>query len=54
MIVIRALGLYVFAIPFSQQCWGIVLLDVLAVCQEFHEHCKFARSINVTFYGFPF
>jgi hypothetical protein len=22
---------------------------VLAVCQEFHEHCQFERSLNATF-----
>lgn len=38
-----------FSLPFFQHCWSIVHLNVLAVCQEFHEHCKFAMSLNATF-----
>ena len=28
---------------------NIVRNDILAVCQEFHEHCQFERSLNATF-----
>jgi hypothetical protein len=38
-----------FSLAFFQQCWDIVHNDILAVCQEFHEHCQFERSLNATF-----
>ena len=38
-----------FSLAFFQQCWSVVRNDVLAVCQEFHEHCQFERSLNATF-----
>ena len=28
-----------FSLAFFQNCWSIVHNDILAVCQEFHEHC---------------
>jgi hypothetical protein len=38
-----------FSLAFFQNCWSIVHNDILAVCQEFHEHCQFERSLNATF-----
>uniref|UniRef100_A0A2N9FJQ0 Reverse transcriptase zinc-binding domain-containing protein n=1 Tax=Fagus sylvatica TaxID=28930 RepID=A0A2N9FJQ0_FAGSY len=38
-----------FSLAFFQQCWSVVRDEVLAVCQEFHEHCHFERSLNATF-----
>ena len=38
-----------FSLAFFQNCWSIVHNDILAVCQEFHEHCQFERSLNTTF-----
>uniref|UniRef100_A0A2N9F7Q3 Reverse transcriptase domain-containing protein n=1 Tax=Fagus sylvatica TaxID=28930 RepID=A0A2N9F7Q3_FAGSY len=38
-----------FSLAFFQQCWSVVRSKVLAVCQEFHEHCHFERSLNATF-----
>uniref|UniRef100_A0A2N9E7V6 Reverse transcriptase domain-containing protein n=1 Tax=Fagus sylvatica TaxID=28930 RepID=A0A2N9E7V6_FAGSY len=38
-----------FSLAFFQHCWSIVRNDILAVCQEFHEHCQFERSLNATF-----
>ena len=38
-----------FSLAFFQQCWSVVRDEVLAVCQEFQEHCHFERSLNATF-----
>uniref|UniRef100_A0A2N9EHP5 Reverse transcriptase domain-containing protein n=1 Tax=Fagus sylvatica TaxID=28930 RepID=A0A2N9EHP5_FAGSY len=38
-----------FSLAFFQHCWSVVRNDVLAVCNEFHEHCQFERSLNATF-----
>jgi hypothetical protein len=38
-----------FSLAFFQHCWSVVRTDVLAVCNEFHEHCQFERSLNATF-----
>jgi hypothetical protein len=38
-----------FSLAFFQQCWSVVRDEVLVVCQEFHEHCHFERSLNATF-----
>ena len=38
-----------FSLAFFQNCWSVVHNDILAVCQEFHEHCQFERSLNTTF-----
>uniref|UniRef100_A0A2N9H333 Reverse transcriptase domain-containing protein n=1 Tax=Fagus sylvatica TaxID=28930 RepID=A0A2N9H333_FAGSY len=38
-----------FSLAFFQHCWSVVRDEVLAVCQEFHEHCHFERSLNATF-----
>ena len=45
----KALGLDGFSLAFFQHCWSSVRNDILAVCQEFHEHCQFERSPNATF-----
>jgi hypothetical protein len=38
-----------FSLAFFQQCWSVVRSEVVAVCQDFHEHCQFERSLNTTF-----
>jgi hypothetical protein len=38
-----------FLLAFFQKCWSVVRGEVLAVCQEFHEHCYFERSLNANF-----
>ena len=38
-----------FSLAIFQQCWSVVRGEVLAVCQKFHEHCHFERSLNATF-----
>uniref|UniRef100_A0A2N9FU80 Reverse transcriptase domain-containing protein n=1 Tax=Fagus sylvatica TaxID=28930 RepID=A0A2N9FU80_FAGSY len=38
-----------FSLAFFQSCWSVVRSDVLGVCQEFHGHCQFERSLNATF-----
>ena len=38
-----------FSLAFFQHCRSIVRNDIMAVCQEFHEHCQFERSLNATF-----
>jgi hypothetical protein len=45
----KALGPDGFSLAFFQKCWSVVRDEVLAVCQEFHEHCHFERSLNATF-----
>ena len=38
-----------FSIAFFHHCWRVVERDVLAVFEEFHQHCKFEKSLNATF-----
>jgi hypothetical protein len=38
-----------FSLAFFQQCWSVVGSEVVAVCQDFHEHGHFERSLNATF-----
>ena len=38
-----------FSMAFFHQCWRVVERDVLAVFDEFHQHCKFEKSLNATF-----
>lgn len=38
-----------FPLAFSQYCWSAVKHDVFMVCQEFHDHYFFERSLNATF-----
>ena len=46
----KALGPDGFSLAFFfQNCWSIMRVELLAVCQEFHKHCKFERSLNATF-----
>ena len=34
---------------FFHHCWRVVKRDVLAVFEEFFQHCKFEKSLNATF-----
>ena len=34
---------------FFHHCWRVVESDVLAVFEEFFQHCKFEKSLNATF-----
>ena len=45
----KAPGLDGFSLAFFQNCWSVGQKDILAICQEFHEHCQFERSLNATF-----
>lgn len=45
----KALGSYGFSFAFFQHCWVVVWYDIMGVCVEFQEHCRFERSHNVTF-----
>ena len=38
-----------FTMAFYHHCWGAVERDVLAVFEEFYQHSKFEKSLNVTF-----
>ena len=38
-----------FSMAFFHQCWRVVERDVLAVFEEFFQHCKFEKSLNATF-----
>ena len=38
-----------FYYDFYHHCWRVVEKDVLAVFEEFFQHCKFEKSLNVTF-----
>ena len=38
-----------FTMAFYHHCWGVVERDVLAVFEEFYQHSKFEKSLNVTF-----
>ncbi|XP_075636474.1 uncharacterized protein LOC142608662 [Castanea sativa] len=38
-----------FPMAFFHHCWRVLERDVLAVFTEFHQHCKFEKSLNATF-----
>ena len=38
-----------FSMAFYHHCWRVVEKDVLAVFEEFFQHCKFEKSLNATF-----
>ena len=38
-----------FSMAFFHHCWNVVERDVLAVFEEFYQHCKFEKSLNATF-----
>ena len=38
-----------FSMAFFHHCWRVVERNVLAVFEEFHQHCKFEKSLNATF-----
>ena len=45
----KALGPDGFSMAFFHHCWRVVESDVLAVFEEFYQHCKFEKSLNATF-----
>lgn len=45
----KALGLDEFPLAFFYYCWNVVQYDVMGMCEEFQEHCRFERSLNATF-----
>ena len=45
----KAPGLDDFSMAFFHRCWRVVERDVLAVFEEFYQHCKFEKSLNATF-----
>ena len=45
----KALGPDGFSIAFFHHCWRVVESDVLAVFEEFYQHCKIKKSLNATF-----
>ena len=45
----KALSPNGFCMAFFHHCWRVVERDVLAVFEEFYQHCKFEKSLNVTF-----
>ena len=45
----KVLGPYGFSMAFFHHCWRVVESDVLAVFEEFYQHCKFEKSLNATF-----
>ena len=45
----KAPGLDGFSMAFFHHCWRVVERDVLAVFEEFYQHCKFEKSLNATF-----
>jgi len=45
----KVLGPYGFFMAFFHHCWRVVESDVLAVFEEFYQHCKFEKSLNATF-----
>ena len=45
----KALGLDGFTMTFYHHCWRVVEKDILAVFEEFFQHCKFEKSFNATF-----
>ena len=38
-----------FSMAFFHHCWRVVKRDVLAIFEEFNQHCKFEKSLNATF-----
>lgn len=38
-----------FSMAFFHHCWRVVERDVLAVFEEFYQHCKFEKYLNATF-----
>ena len=38
-----------FSMAFYHHCWRVVEKDILAVFEEFFQHCKFEKSLNATF-----
>ena len=38
-----------FSMAFYHHCWRVVEKDVLAVFEEFFQHCQFEKSLNATF-----
>ena len=38
-----------FTMAFYHHCWRVVEKDVLAIFEEFFQHCKFEKSFNATF-----
>ena len=38
-----------FSMAFFHHCWRVVERDVLAIFEEFYQHCKFEKSLNATF-----
>ena len=38
-----------FTMTFYHHCWRVVEKDILAVFEEFFQHCKFEKSLNATF-----
>ena len=45
----KALGPNGFSMAFFHLSWRVVERDVLAVFEEFYQHCKFEKSLNATF-----
>ena len=45
----KALGPDGFSLAFYQFYWSSMGSDVMEVCQEFHEHGHFEKSLNATF-----
>ena len=45
----KAPGLDGFTMAFYHHCWGVVERDVLTIFEEFYQHSKFEKSLNVTF-----
>ena len=45
----KAPGLDGFTMTFYHHCWRVVEKDILAVFEEFFQHCKFEKSFNATF-----
>ena len=45
----KVLSLDGFSMAFFHHCWIVVERDVLAVFEEFYQHCKFEKSLNATF-----
>ena len=45
----KALSPNGFSMAFFHLSWRVVERDVLAVFEEFYQHCKFEKSLNATF-----
>ena len=37
-----------FSMAFFHHCWRVVESDVLAIFEEFYQHCKFEKSLDAT------